>query len=741
MPASDLDLSVLTPSQFDRVVAAEANGDGTATLYQRVADDKVTARSVPFRPWLLVASYDVASSIPHGCELRRLQGPGIFNVQVLFDNEAAYRDGLAFLKESTGCTLTAARAPYRVSNDLGQQLLTQLPARLFRGMIFSDIRRMQIDIETFTSPGYDFPNAERAEDAIIIIAMRDSTGWEACLSGPGLDEAGMLREMVRLVQERDPDVIEGHNLFNFDLPYITARARRCRLPLKLGRDGSAMTGRASRFTAGERTSNYTRFDIHGRHIVDTLQLVQLYDVSHRDLESFGLKAVARHFGVAAPERTYVQAETISATFRENPKKVRDYAMDDVRETEALARLLSPSYFCQAQLVPFSFQNCITRGNAARIDALLVAGYMEKGAAIPRPGEARAFRGGLTEAVKSGVFHNVWHVDVASLYPSIILSFGMVPKADSLKLYPAMLAELRRFRLAAKDAARSAKSPGEREHYAALQSSFKVLINSFYGYVGFGQGTFNDFDMAEAVTAKGREILTRMLEFLEKEKANVIEMDTDGIYFVPPQGVNKPGALLERLQAQFPTGIDVDLDATYIAMFSYKSKNYALIDADGRVSVTGAALKSRGLEPFQRRYIHELVTLLLTARAGEAAGLLRRYEDAIRKHEFPLADFAQREVLSTSPAVYREKLDAGDTRRSAAYELALASGREYQQGDTVAFYLAGEKKNIAVTDGAKLLAAAKPDQRDENIAYYLDKLAKLHAKFAEFLPADDGLRLT
>ena len=42
---------------------------------------------------------------------------------------------------------------------------------------------------------------------------------------------------------------------------------------------------------------------------------------------------------------------------------------------------------------------------------------------------------------------------------------------------------------------------EREHFDALQGSFKVLINSFYGYAGFAQGTFNDFDLAEAVTAR------------------------------------------------------------------------------------------------------------------------------------------------------------------------------------------------------------------------------------------------
>ena len=387
-------------------------------------------------------------------------------------------------------------------------------------------------------------------------------------------------------------------------------------------------------------------------------------------------------------------------------------------------------------MPFSYQNCVVRGNGVRIDALLTAGYLERGAALPLPQSARPFQGALTEAVRTGVFRNVWHVDVASLYPSVMVSFNMVPANDPLRIFPELLAGLRRFRLDAKEAAKRAESAAERDHFSALQSSFKILINSFYGYTGFSQGTFNDYAMAEAETGKGREILTEMLAFLKEERAEVIEMDTDGIYFVPPPQATDAGAFLARMQQRLPPGIEVELDAAYPAMFSYKSKNYALLDAAGRVAMTGAALKSRGLEPFQRRYIHELVALMLQGRAAEAPALFAAYAAAIKGNTWPLAEFAQRETLSTSPQAYADKLARGETRRSAAYELALKSAkRSYAQGDQVAFYLVGNKKNVAVTDAAKLLADADPALRDENIPYYLDKLEKLHEKFAEFLPAD------
>ena len=46
-----------------------------------------------------------------------------------------------------------------------------------------------------------------------------------------------------LIRERDPDVFEGHNIFKFDLPYLAARAKRHKVKLAWGRDGTLLTSR------------------------------------------------------------------------------------------------------------------------------------------------------------------------------------------------------------------------------------------------------------------------------------------------------------------------------------------------------------------------------------------------------------------------------------------------------------------------------------------------------------------
>ena len=57
------------------------------------------------------------------------------------------------------------------------------------------------------------------------------------------------------------------------------------------------------------------------------------------------------------------------------------------------------------------------------------------------------------------------------------------------------------------------------------------------------------------------------------------------------------------------------------MFSYKAKNYALLTRDGEVIIKGGALKSRGLEKFQRVFLEEMIKLLMEGKP-EAIPILR-----------------------------------------------------------------------------------------------------------------------
>ena len=707
------------------IVAVEPAPGDHMRVFRRL-DGKLTVDEQPFRPFLWINDAALLAELQAKHQIEKLEGNEVFRYLVSFPSWRDFLSARKYLARITYRTPAESIAPYFLLTDPVQQHLMRTGQTFFKGMRFEELHRLQIDIETDCASGYGFPNPQRESDRILCIALADNRGWEHMIASE--NEAGMLEELVGVIQERDPDVLEGHNIFKFDLDYIVSRARLRKVRLALGRDGTDISSRPSGIQIAERLINYPKHEIFGRHVVYTFLLVLFYDISSRDLEGFGLKEVARHFGLAAKERTYIEPGNIASVFHTDPQRVKAYALDDVRETRALAELLSPSYFIQAQIFPFAYQDVVVRGNATKIDSLFLREYLAQNHSIPQPEESRPYAGGYTDIFFTGVARNVWHCDIQSLYPSIILSFNILPAKDKLGIFRSLLSDLREFRLKAKIALKSVRTRGEGQHFNSLQTTFKILINSFYGYLGFAQAHFGDFSAAERVTAKGRELLQQMIGWLKTRGAQLIEIDTDGIYFVPPP--NASGEELEKeLQATLPLGIDVEFDGRFPAMFSYKAKNYALYDEQARLSLTGAALRSRGLEKFQRDFLEEFLLLVLTDRPGEVPALLEQYRQKIRGQEWPIEMLMKTETLQDSLDTYRSKIGGAARNKSAPYELAIKSGRNYQPGDQISFYITGANRKVSAYENCKLSRDWRPNQRDENVDYYLDKLEQLYNKFA------------
>src|SRR5437899_9295055 len=240
--------------------------------------------------------------------------------------------------------------------------------------------------------------------------------------------------------------------------------------------------------------------------------------------------------------------------------------------------------------------------------------------------------------------------------------------------------------------RAEKEPARQHHLQALQNTFKILINSFYGYLGFAQGHFADFDAAGRVTQIGRDLLKKMIEWLNAHGAKVIEVDTDGIYFVPPDKIDID-QLQKGLAKELPPGIEVEFDEQFEAMFSYKAKNYALLTRDGDVIIKGGALKSRGLEKFQRLFLEEMIKLLMQGKPEEIENLREKFEEQIRRREWSIEMLMKTDTLQDSLEKYRQKIAGSARNRAAAYELALASGRNYKPGDQISYYVKNTTKKI------------------------------------------------
>ena len=161
---------------------------------------------------------------------------------------------------------------------------------------------------------------------------------------------------------------------------------------------------------------------------------------------------------------------------------------------------------------------------------------------------------------------------------------------------------------------------ERAYWDGIQGSYKILINSFYGYLGYAHANFNDYNAARLVTEKGQEIILKAVHLLEDLHAKILEVDTDGAYFVVPPGVDgveEEIRLVERVSSALPEGINLSHDGRFLGMISLKAKNYVLLDHGGRLIVKGSSLRSRRDEPVFRDLIPQMAGLLIRGNYEEA----------------------------------------------------------------------------------------------------------------------------
>ena len=323
------------------------------------------------------------------------------------------------------------------------------------------------------------------------IALADSTGFRHVVRGDRLDEAALLAECsphhrrARSRRDRGPQHLPLRpRVHRGAAPGVTG----CALPG--GATAATLRGRPSRLQVAERTIGYRRYEVAGRHIVDTWMLAQLHDVGARDLPSFGLKDIARHFG-RGRRRPHVRGPLAGsrAASLESPDAAHGLRGATTRmETLGVGAILAPPYFVQAQLLPFDYQSAHAargRGQDRRAAAPRVS--------APRPRRARARRGrgrsaaGYTAICQQGVARpgpprrRHLALSVAHAGPghrARLRRAGRLPRAAARTCAT--------FRVRAKHLAREAADPEERAHQHALQQTFKILINAFYGYLAFSQ---------------------------------------------------------------------------------------------------------------------------------------------------------------------------------------------------------------------------------------------------------------
>ena len=635
------------------IVAIEPAGQYEVEIFFAEGWKKRWSERHVSKPWALVRDASRFTGVSD-IDVAELRGPHPFNTLLSFQTWSGFRNAGMSEARRNGSAICPA--------TFAAQYQFRTGTTMFQGMTFGEVRRLQLDIETTTLDPAE-PDA-----GVIMIALKQGT-FEEVLVRTGTEEK-LLDDLNDVIQKLDPDVIEGHNIYAFDIPYLLARAIQLGVDLKWGRNKGVPTVRSE----GRQQAAY----VHGRHVIDTLVQVQRFDIAG-NLTRYGLKDVIEQLGLTREDREFIAGDAIREAWEQGDHaRLARYALDDVRDVDSLSKLIMPNEFYQTQMVPMSYQQCAVAGTGRKIDDMMIRGYLTAQHSVPEPMRTEPFPGGYVDVLHTGVFKPVVKCDVESLYPSIMLREGIRSRNDILAAFPIMLKELRDRRITAKH---RSQDPFEQDRamWNGLQGGFKILINSFFGYLGFNRGHFNDFDAARRITLEGQRLIQQIVKELEEAGATPIEVDTDGVYFVPPENVRgeeAENAFIDRIGSTLPAGINLAHDGSFAAMLSLKQKTYALLEQDGSLKLTGSSLRSRALEPMFRDFIGEVARSLMTNDLEVTKDRYFALAEAIREQNLPVTAISQtvrpRESTLKSRVKLQKLLEEHPTRwkfgeRIAVYE--------------------------------------------------------------------------
>ncbi|MBY0489960.1 MAG: ribonuclease H-like domain-containing protein [Gemmatimonadaceae bacterium] len=739
------------------IVSVWANDRGEAVVWRRPDGGALVRETARFRPWMLLDSLEDLEAAgvavargdepARGLHARELHGPGALRWLVSADRQRDIEQAITRgASKRLGRRITRLHELDRLARHVlppDEQYLVATGRTYFRDLAFTQLRRVQFDLET--------TGLDPARDRVFLIAVHTPDGAVELLEAPGPsddDERALLTAFMACIARHDPDVLENHNLHGFDLPFLQARAQRLRLPLVLGRfEGVPLQERAA--MRGARSprdpSRRIRYVAPGRECIDTLDAVRRYDFASRDLPGHGLKAVARHFGLAGPDRELIPGDRIHAVYQVDPDRVKRYASADVTEVEGLARLLGGAAFALARMAPRRYERLADAGPATGvIDPLLVRAYLRAGEALPVYAESdgTVHSGAALLLFTAGVAHRVVKVDVASLYPSLMRAFAIGPKRDHLQALLFLVDRLVEQRLAAKQRGKAAPAGTDARHENdALSAAMKLVVNSAYGYLAAGEGLtrFADVHAANEVTRRGRATLMQMCRALADRGAELLEADTDGIYFAVPDTWSEADErrVVDEVAAMLPPMVKLEFEGRYAAMLSHEPKNYALLTFDGRLLLKGVAFRSSRAEPFGEQFLRVAIARLL---AGDIPGVRAAYLEtlgALHRAAIPTLEVASRVRLRKSPRAYAE---SRDSRREFAYEAMLQSGRTH--------WAVNERVRVYRTPtGGRVIdefdgeAHVEHDPRDYDRAYYAALLRRTFAtRLARAFTPDDFERV-
>lgn len=679
----------------EKIVSIEINDDQIEIFIEE--DGLIKSLFLPNRFWILSPNY-----INNKCI--RLKGNLYYKYGLQFDTREEFLKARSYLRKKDIFSVYDPKEGAMIKDGL----------TYYKGLKPTDVSILSFDIE---STGL----LHNSDSNVLIISNTfryNNIITRKLFSYDQYKSTGdMLIDWCKWVREINPSIICGHNISSYDLKYLQFVANKEHVDLNLGRDGSAI--RFEEFESKFRKDatqfyHYHKPRIYGREVVDTLFLSIRYDIS-RKYESYGLKQIIKQEGLENTNRVFYDASKIRINYK-NPiefAKIKAYAEFDADDSLALYDLMIAPFFYIAQSVPKSFQSIMESAPGSQINSVLIRSYLQNKHSLPRQDETKQFTGAISLG-NPGIYNNCFKIDISSLYPSIILQYEVCdrnkdPDQNFLKMVQIFTSKRLEYKKLAK----------EDKYYDDLQASYKIFINSSYGFLGSTGLLFNSPQCAEFITKKGREILNQAIKWAEDKKFKIVNADTDSIMFCKKDqsefSKEEQIILIEEINNTYPEKIKFENDGNFKKVIVVKAKNYILWDGN-KIKYKGSAIKAPGKELALREFTNEILDTILNDQTN--------YTEIYNKYVKEIMNISDIKRWCTRKTITSSVLNPQRTNEQKIFD--TISGTDYAEGDRIYTYF---KEN----DTIGLVENFNNDYNKDKI---LEKLYKTAMIFETILPIDE-----
>lgn len=435
-------------------------------------------------------------------------------------------------------------------------------------------------------------------------------------------ELKIIDTMLKLIYTFKPDVITAHNGENFDWNFLITRCEMLGTSMEemsskyFNGDFIRKEDRPSILKLGGEIEEFYKTIVPNTIVTDSLHAVRRAQATNSNFLQSNLKYATKFLGLKKKNRVYTPGSEIDnilvdkehlyafneedgdwylydenhKTDRNNFKKGKDggkpfkmyrrdyvadgyklvtgeyiinrYLIDDLWECDKVEYNLNGTDFMLSKILPLNYSKCVTMGTAGQWKAIMLAWSYENDLAIPIGENTGAFTGGLSRLMRVGHVSNVIKFDYNSLYPSIILTWGISDDNDLMNAMLHMLEYVLTTREKYKNLKKEAdkivtfyedkinnnevlsiedennynKAIKDYRIYDNQQMVVKKLGNSFFGSYGSNNGSvfpWKSIKCAEQTTCIGRQCLRLMINHFNKLGYEPIVGDTDGFDFKLP----------------------------------------------------------------------------------------------------------------------------------------------------------------------------------------------------------------